>query len=137
MKQVLIFSLAFLGIACTGPKKATKNAGEMNGTWIPIQQEMGGKNLPPAAFEKYKLVVQDSIYTYGTPDVDQGVVYYKNGKLDIYGRKGVNAGKHYTAIYKFDNGQLSICYNLAGDSYPEAFETKSKSTLFLSVYKKE
>jgi uncharacterized protein (TIGR03067 family) len=137
MKQFVIYSFVGIAIACTAPKKATKNSGEMNGNWIPVKQEMGGRDLPAAAFENYKLVVQDSIYTYGRADIDQGAVYYKNGKLDIYGRSGVNAGKHYTAIYKIENSQLNICYNLAGDSYPESFETKSKPTLFLSVYKKE
>ncbi len=56
--------------------------------------------------------------------------------MDIYGKEGVNAGKHFTAIYKYDNEQLTICYNLSGDSYPKTFETKSKSRLFLSVFKK-
>ena len=75
---------------------------------------------------------------------DKGEVTYNNGKMDIYGKEGVNAGKHFTAIYKYENlpaggagGQLTICYNLMGDSYPEAFETKSKPVLFLSVFKKE
>jgi hypothetical protein len=57
--------------------------------------------------------------------------------MDIYGKEGVNAGKHFTAIYKIENGQLTICYNLSGDGYPEAFETNTKPTLFLSVFKKE
>ena len=57
--------------------------------------------------------------------------------MDIYGKQGVNAGKHFTAIYKLENELLTICYNLRGDSYPAAFETKGKPTLFLSVFKKE
>src|ERR1700733_11929282 len=135
MKQILIFSIVCLGIACTGPKKATKNSTMLNGTWIPIRQELAGKDLTKAVFEKYRLVLQDSIYTYGGADVDQGVLYYKDDKMDIYGKKGINTGKHYTAIYKLENEQLVICYNLAGDVYPEAYETKSKPTLFISVYK--
>jgi hypothetical protein len=46
-------------------------------------------------------------------------------------------GKHFTALYKLDNNQLTIVYNLKGDSYPLDFETKSKPTLFLSVFKKD
>ena len=137
MKQVLIFSIVYVCIACTGPQKATNSSGMLNGTWIPTRQELAGKDLPKASYEKYRLVMQDSIYTYGGADVDQGVLYYKDGKMDIYGRRGINTGKHYTAIYKIENEQLIICYNLAGDVYPEAYETKSKPTLFISVYKKE
>ena len=29
--------------------------------------------------------------------------------MDIYGREGVNAGKHFTAIYKMESDQLTIC----------------------------
>ena len=56
--------------------------------------------------------------------------------MDIYGKEGVNSGKHFTAIYKFEEGLLTICYNLSGDRYPEAFETKGKPMYFLSVFKR-
>ena len=57
--------------------------------------------------------------------------------MDIYGKEGVNTGKHFTAIYQFENGKLTVCYNLSGDSYPETFETKGKPMFFLSVFNKE
>jgi uncharacterized protein (TIGR03067 family) len=57
--------------------------------------------------------------------------------MDIYGKEGVNNGKHYTAIYKLENGQLSICYNLKGDSYPGSFDTKGKPLFFISVFRKK
>jgi len=79
----------------------------------------------------------DGIYTFFTESVDKGVLKYGDNKMDIYGKEGVNTGKHFTAIYKFENEQLTICYNLAGDSYPTAFGTKNKPTLFLSVFKKD
>ena len=81
--------------------------------------------------------MSDSTYTFSAESIDKGVVKYRDDKMDIYGKEGVNAGKHFTAIYKYENDQLTICYNLKGDSYPEAFETKSKPLLFLSVFKKE
>ena len=64
-------------------------------------------------------------------------MHYEAGKMDIYGKEGVNTGKHFTAIYKLEKDEMTICYNLAGDSYPLDFETKSRPTLFLSVFKKE
>ena len=57
--------------------------------------------------------------------------------MDIYGEEGVNAGRHFTAIYKYENEELYICYNLKGDSCPGTFETKDKPLFFLSVFKKE
>jgi hypothetical protein len=69
--------------------------------------------------------------------VDKGVLKYRDDKMDIYGKEGVNAGRHITAICKFENGQLWICYNLKGDAYPETYDTKGKPLFFLSVFVKK
>src|ERR1700751_1646733 len=113
-----------------------KDSDKLDGTWSPVQQEIGGKPLPKTVFEKQKLVINDSSYTLTAESVDKGVLKYANGKMDIYGKEGVNTGKHFTAIYKIENGQLTICYNLAGDNYPKTFETKGQPMYFLSVFKK-
>ena len=131
--SLLVFSLGFVS-----PKNTLAQTSKFNGTWIPVRQETAGKELPKAVFEKQKLVIIDSNYIFTAESVDKGTVRYgEGGKMDIYGKDGVNAGRHFTALYKFENGQLTICYNLKGDSYPDAFETKSKPTLFLSVFEKQ
>ena len=117
-------------------KNTTMKSNKLNSTWLPIKQEMGGTLLPKAFVENPKLIISDSTYTVIAGSVDKGVVKYRDDKMDIYGKEGVNAGKHFTAIYKFENEQLTICYNLSGDSYPETFETKGKPMYFLSVFKK-
>jgi len=110
---------------------------ELQGTWIPSRQEMGGKALPPAAFERQRLILADSTYTTIAESVDKGIVKYNGDKMDIYGREGVNAGKHFTAIYKCNVEELIICYNLKGDSYPTSFTTSGDPLLFVSVFKKQ
>jgi uncharacterized protein (TIGR03067 family) len=132
-----------LGFANSGPGPVfadTKNtpmaSNPLNGTWLPVKQELGGKSLPPAAFETQKLVIEDSTYTFTAESVDKGIVKYGDGKMDIYGKEGVNTGKHFPAIYKYENEQLTVCYNLAGTGYPEAFETSGKPLFFLSVFKR-
>jgi uncharacterized protein (TIGR03067 family) len=129
------FAFLILLAACTASKKSTSFA--LNGTWAPAKQEMGGKEIPSAAFEKQTLTLRDSTYTTVAESIDKGIVRYKDGKMDIYGKEGVNNGRHFTAIYKLENGQLSICYNLKGDSYPETFETKGKPLFFMSVFRKK
>lgn len=108
-----------------------------NGSWFPVKQEIGGKSLPKAAFEKQRLIIKDSTYTLIAESIDKGIVKVNGNKMDIYGREGVNNGQHFTAIYKYENNQLCICYNLKGDGYPESFETKPKTLLFLSIFQKE
>jgi uncharacterized protein (TIGR03067 family) len=133
---ILILSLV-LTASCHNTKKATTKPNPLNGNWVPIKEEIAGTSLPPAAFQTQKLQLADSNYTFTAESVDKGVVRYNGDKMDIYGREGVNAGKHFTAIYKMENDQLTICYNLAGDAYPDAYDTKGKPRNFLCVFKKQ
>jgi len=137
MRFISFIYLLILSLSCTSTKNATMKSGKLNGTWLPVTEEIGETLLPKAAFENQKLIISDSTYTFIAGSIDKGVVKYRDDKMDIYGKEGVNTGKHFTAIYKFENEELTICYNLSGGSYPGAFETKSKPTLFLSVFKKE
>jgi len=108
-----------------------------SGTWVPVKQEIGGNALPGEAFRNQKMIINDSLYTVIAESIDKGIVRHSGDKMDIYGKDGVNAGKHFTAIYKLENDLLTICYNLNGDSYPEAFDTSGKPAFFISVFKKE
>jgi uncharacterized protein (TIGR03067 family) len=137
MRFIIFISLLSLGFGDTGTKSGKINADNLNGAWIPFQQELGGKSLPKNVFERERLIISDSTYTVIAESVDKGIVKYSDGKMDIYGRVGVNKGKHFTAIYKYENDQLTICYNLIGNGYPEAFDTNGKPALFLSVFKRE
>ena len=136
MKKFLFFILLF-GLGCASTKNAAMKPGRLNGTWVTIKMEIDNEPLPKAAFENQKLIISDSAYTFIAESVDKGIVKYKDNKMDIYGKDGVNNGKHFTAIYKYEKEQLTICYNLAGDRYPDSFETKGKPTFFLAVFKKQ
>jgi uncharacterized protein (TIGR03067 family) len=137
MRLVSIIYFLFCFCNCTTTKTTVKYSTFLNGSWSPIRQEIGGKELPAIVFQKQKLIISDSTYTFSAESVDKGLCSYKNGQMDIYGKEGVNVGKHLTAIYKLDKDELTICYNLAGDSYPSDYETKSKPSLFLVVFKKD
>jgi len=134
MRLAIIFSLLALGAIVISAKTDQVN---LDGTWIPVKQELAGMVIPPKSFAAQKLVIADSTYTFTAESVDKGIARYADGKMDIYGKVGVNTGKHFTAVYKLVNDTLSICYNLAGNSYPTGFDTKGKSGFFLSVFKKE
>lgn len=137
MRFFTFISILLVFLGCISTKKTSQSSNILNGTWIPVKQELGGKELPAVVFEKQKLIISDSTYTVIAESIDKGLVKYNDTKIDIYGKEGINAGKHFTAIYKLENGQLIICYNLLGDSYPEALESKGKPMYFLSVFKKE
>ncbi|WP_421798707.1 TIGR03067 domain-containing protein [Haliscomenobacter sp.] len=137
MRLISFIMLILLMAGCASTKNTSVKNKQLNGTWLPIKQEIGGKAFPAAVYQNQKLVIKDSTYTVVAESVDKGIVKFNGNKMDIYGKEGVNVGKHFTAIYKLENDELTICYNLAGNAYPEAFETTGKMTFFLSVFKKE
>jgi uncharacterized protein (TIGR03067 family) len=136
MKSLSTLSFLCLLFGCFSAKYPGAERKALNGTWIPIRQEIGGKELPKAYFEKQKLILQDSLYTLIAESMDKGITRISPGKLDIYGKEGVNEGKHFTSIYKLEKDELTVCYNLAGDHYPESFSTQGHPLYFLSVFKK-
>lgn len=138
MRVVSFIFLLALSIGCSSSKKTTQQPNHFNGTWLPVKQEFSGAAMPPSVYAKQKLIISDSTYTVVAESVDKGVIKYSgDNKMDIYGKEGPNAGKHFTAIYKYENEELTVCYNLAGNSYPESFDTKGKPMFFMSVFKRE
>ena len=136
MQKIILFSVLALCFACNSSKGRQSKIEDLSGTWLPVRQEYAGAALPAAVYKNQQLIIRDHLYTVIAESTDKGEFSYGGGKMDIYGKDGVNAGKHYTAIYKLENGELTICYNLAGDSYPEGFQTRPATKLFLSVFKK-
>jgi uncharacterized protein (TIGR03067 family) len=122
--SILAFILCGLSV-----KNATGVFDKLNGTWIPVKQEMGGVLLPKTVFDNQKLIINDSTYIVSAESVDKGIVRIDSERMDIYSKEGVNNGKHFTATFKFENDEFIICYNLSGDQYPESFETKGKKNV--------
>ena len=50
MKQLTAVILLCITIGCSTIKNAKTNSGALNGTWIPVKQEIAGKELPAVAF---------------------------------------------------------------------------------------
>jgi uncharacterized protein (TIGR03067 family) len=111
--------------------------GELNGDWVPVKQILGGKELPGSAFENQLLTLSDSNYTLVAESVDKGTAIYADGRMDIFGKEGVNKGRSLKAIYKLENEVLTICYDLTGTDYPESFETEGNPMIFLSEFKRK
>ena len=137
MKLLLAFILLYSFIGCSSSKESATNSGELNGGWFPVQQEIGGQQLPPESFEGERLAIVEKSFLFIAESVDEGTVTYGNGKMDIYVEDGANAGRHFKAIYKLENNILTICYDLEGGDYPEHFSTSGNPNLFLSVFVKE
>lgn len=137
MNRFILCLALFSLISCATTKKTTVAPNPLDGTWLPIQQEMGGKAIPAALFANQKLMLNDTNYTFIAESIDKGVVKVKGNKMDIYGKEGVNAGNLFKAIYKLESDTLTICYNLGGEIYPATFDSSGNPVYFLSVFKRE
>jgi uncharacterized protein (TIGR03067 family) len=131
--QKVLLTLFFLYSMSAAISSKAQN---FEGVWIPVKQELNGEPLP--VDPQSKLTVQGGTYTFETTyDTDRGESTYGDGKMDIHSREGANKGKHFKAIYTMKGNQLTVCYNLAGDRYPETFETKGNALFFLCVFQRQ
>ncbi len=140
MFRFLYLFLAVLLISCGAnpiPRNATK---KLTGAWVPIKQELGGNTISKQFFSKQTLTIRDTLYNieaendFENLQLDEGSIYINKNKIDLYGKKGKNKGKHITAIFKIEKNQLIICFNLGGIGFPESFETIGKPLYFMSTY---
>ena len=137
MKILSVLILFFLIVSCSSTKETASNSGKLDGDWYPIRQEMKGQELPLASFDNQKLAIIGNSFIFMAESADEGNVTYDKDRMDIYVEVGVNAGRHFKAIYKFENDLLTICYDLKGGDYPANFNTSENPNLFLSVFRKE
>ena len=79
MRHLIILTILCLTIGCATTKKSSLNSNVLNGSWTPIKQEIGGKDLPTVVFQKQKLIISDSNYTFSAESVDKGILKYQNG----------------------------------------------------------
>ncbi len=137
MKLLLTGMLIAIATGAFNSVHTSVFSGELNGDWVPVKQVLGGKELPGSVFENQLLTLSDSIYTFVAESVDIGTAFYKDGRMDIFGKEGVNKGRSIKAIYKLENEVLTICYDLTGTDYPESFETEGNPMFFLSEFKRK
>jgi len=134
MRFIFTFLIAIVLVSCASRNTQSAQTYSLNGTWIPISQEMNGRSMPESFFARQRLIIEDSNYIVVAESIDRGLVRMNGNKMDIYGKEGVNKGKHFTAIYQLEKDKLSVCYNLSGNQYPDNFFTKGKPSFFMSVY---
>lgn len=132
-----LFTLLFFSACGLLKKKDHSSNQALNGIWRPIREEIAGTKIPPIAFQSQTLELKNGHYIMTAESVDQGEYQVHANTMDIYGKEGVNAGKHLKARFELKNEQLTICYDLDGKSYPETFETKNHPFYFTLVLERK
>lgn len=141
LKPIVALTLA-LTFALAAWSADAKDSDAIQGAWLPVTAELGGKMFPDEVRKSIKLVIKDDKYTVTVGKaVDQGTVKLhpaaKPKKMDITGTDGPNMGKTIPAIYEVDGDTLRICYDLSGKGHPTEFKTTEGSKLYLVTYKRD
>ena len=144
MRQIYFVLVMLVGLltasACWSGEK--KGAPAIEGTWLPVKAELGGKAFPDEVLKTMKLTMSDGKYTVNVGEkIDKGTLKLKPATkpkaIDITGTQGPNKGKTFLAIYQLKGDTLQICYDLAGKQRPKEFKTVKDTQLFFVSYKRQ
>lgn len=144
MRQILfVMATLVLWLPTSAWSRDGKEDSKMlEGTWLPVEAELGGQKFPDEVRNTIKLVVKDEKYevTVGKA-VDRGTVKLnpsaKPKEMDVTGTEGPNKGKTILAIYEVTGDTLRVCYDLEGKKRPTDFKTTKDTKHFLVTYKRE
>ncbi|MCI0695366.1 TIGR03067 domain-containing protein [candidate division KSB1 bacterium] len=143
MRHILfVLAMLFLWLpvnGCSGPEK--EDSKMVEGTWLPVDAELGGQKFPDEVLKTFKLTITDGKYTVNVGEqIDKGTIKLepatKPKAIDITGTEGPNKGKTILAIYDLTVDALRICYDLEGKQRPTEFKTVKDTQQFLVNYKR-
>lgn len=136
-KFILLLSICCFLIAPAAGQKLDREKKMIEGDWIVVSGELGGRKMPDEGFKDAKLIMADGHYTFQNDHGDYKLIADENPKaMDIHGVEGPNKGKTLLAIYEVNGDTLKICYDLSGKSRPHEFTTVAGTPQFLAIYKR-
>jgi len=142
-KILLVLVMLVLWLPASAWSSGGKEDSKMiDGTWLPVEAELGGQKFPDAVLKTLKLTMGDGKYTVMVGEqIDKGTIKLepttKPKAIDITGTEGPNKGKTFLAIYELTGDTLRICYDLTGKKRPTEFKTVKDTQQFLVSYKRE
>ncbi len=113
----------------------------LDGKWGAVEAELGGNKMPQSLISSITLTLDGASYATRVAGVaDRGTLSLNTDlvphTMDITGTEGPNKNKTILSIYKQNGDELVVCYNLAGDDYPETFVSPTNSQILLIRYKR-
>jgi len=141
MRYAFFVSLV-VGALLTGCATGTSDAKAVQGSWRPVQGEVGGEPMADAVLKSISLKLQDGKYEVlvGT-EPDRGTYTIDSGStpkgMTITGTEGPNRGKTFPAVFEINGDTLRICYDLSGSKRPTEFKSVAGTKLFLVTYNRK
>jgi uncharacterized protein (TIGR03067 family) len=113
----------------------------LEGAWVPVAANVGGKELVVHELRVKYLVLDAggySIVDHSDNIVDKGEYLVDEAAfpqtMDIVGREGPNAGRTMLAIYQLEADRLKVCYDLDGTQRPADMQVREDQLLLSITY---
>jgi uncharacterized protein (TIGR03067 family) len=139
-KLLLLLSVGYFAFTPLSNYQTEQDWKMVEGTWIPLNAELGGQKLPDEYLKDTKLILSAGRYTYMTDQGTYKLIPVEAPKapkaIDITGVDGPNKGKTLLAIYELTGDTLRVCYDLEGKLRPQEFMTRAGTQQLLVNYKK-
>lgn len=113
------------------------------GTWSAESATLAGAAFPAEVTKTITLTMTGGEYTVNVGgQLDKGTCATDTTttphRMTITGVEGPTAGKTLLAIADFPaEGEMRICYDMAGKAFPAAFESTATNGCFLVIYKRK
>lgn len=142
MQIKTILCLCFvIAISWNAHAADSPDAKALQGTWVPVKADLGGRPLPDAVLKGITLKMDKGTYDVtadGTPDKGTYTLDASTQPkaITITGTNGPNQSKTFPAIYELKGETLRICYDLSGTKRPTTFESVPGTRLYLVTYQR-
>ncbi len=139
MKHILCTVLTFATAIAAFAADAPDNNNALQGTWSPIEAELGGQAMPAAVLKSISLKLENGKYEVAIAgSMDRGTYTVDSAAepkgMTITGTEGPNNGKTFPAIFEIKGDTLRICYDLSGMKRPTEFKSVPGTRLYLVTY---
>ncbi|WP_185955220.1 TIGR03067 domain-containing protein [Solitalea koreensis] len=113
----------------------------IQGTWVPVEAELAGIGMLDEKLDSTILTIRDDCYAVssgGMSDIGKISIGTERNPMtmNITGTEGANADKIIRAIFKFEQEDLIVCYNLNGGDRPLEFSTHQSTFQCLVRYRR-
>ena len=117
---------------------ANKELKKLSGTYVMVSGESKAEKLSEDRIKDAKLMIDGTEYTasFGG-DTVKGTMKVDPTKAPKEIEATDSEGKTMLGIYKFENGQFTVCFAPPGKERPKEFSIKNGTGDFIHVWKKE
>ena len=141
MKYILCLCFAVV-TSLTAFAADPPDAKAIQGSWTPVQAELGGQPLADDVLKTISLKLTDGKYEVlvgGHPDNGTYTLDAKTKpkSITVTGTDGPNSGKTFPATYELKGDTLRICYDLSGTKRPAEFKSVAGTKLYLVTYNRK